>query len=113
MPIGRQLVLMGDAEQLRFLEIVGHELQSDRAVFRAESAWNAHAGNPGQAARNGVKVGQVHGHGIGRLLAKTESDTGGHRAGDHVALTKGLLEFIGDDAAYLLRLNIVGVVVAV
>ena len=113
MPVGCLLILVRDAKQLRFLEIVRHELQSNRAVLRAEAAGNAHSRDAGQAARNGVQIGQVHGHRIGRFLTKTECDTGGHRAGDHVALSESPLKFIGDDPAYLLRLDIVSVVIAV
>src|SRR5579859_8220034 len=72
MPIGRQLILVRDTKQLRFLEIVRHELQSDRAVLRAEAAGEAHSRDTGQTTWNGVEVRQVHGNRVGGFLAESE-----------------------------------------
>src|SRR5262245_20143049 len=46
MPVGGALIGVRDAEHLRFFEVVGHELQSDRPVLGAETARNAHARDP-------------------------------------------------------------------
>src|SRR5476649_2045592 len=60
-PVGRQLVLVGDVEQLGFAEVVADDLQSDRAirvlVALAEAARNRHAGQAGQAGRQREDIG--------------------------------------------------------
>src|SRR3982074_223883 len=64
-PIGDLLVLVGDAQQLRFGKVVADDLQSDRALGvllpLAEAARDRHAGQARQAGRQGVDVGQVGG----------------------------------------------------
>ncbi|OZB46500.1 MAG: hypothetical protein B7X42_08385 [Thiomonas sp. 14-66-4] len=70
------------------------------------------AGQAGEAGGQGVDVGQVIGQRIG-LLAQVPRHSGRHRAGDDVALAESLEEVFGDEPADLLRLQVIGVVVAV
>src|SRR5690348_12622365 len=52
MPLARLLVAMRDVQHLRFLEVVGDEMQSDRQSLGIEPAWDAHRGQSGEIRRD-------------------------------------------------------------
>src|SRR5471030_3366695 len=88
-PVGRQLVLVGDVEQLGFAEVVADDLQSDRAirvlVALAKAARDRHAGQAGQAGRQREDIGQVVRDRVVGLVAEVPRDGGRDRSHDDVA----------------------------
>src|SRR5471032_955433 len=120
-PVGRQLILVRDVQQLGFAEVVTDDLQSDRALgvllALAEAARDRHAGQAGQAGRQREDIGQVVGHRVVGLVAEVPRDGRRDRSHDDVAdrvrAVQHRLEILRDQAADFLRFQIVGVVVAV
>mmetsp|Transcript_68802 Transcript_68802/g.161867 ORF Transcript_68802/g.161867 Transcript_68802/m.161867 type:complete len:253 (-) Transcript_68802:230-988(-) len=104
---------MRGVQQLPFLEVVADQLQAHGHAAVTAADRHAHAGQAGQRAGQREDVGQIR---LGRVvlaLAVLPGNGRGHRAGDQVTLREGLLEVVGDHAAQLLGLQVVGVVVAV
>ena len=77
-----------------------------------DSAGHAHAGKTGQRRGHRVEIAQVGRHRIG-LGAEVVGRRRGDGAHDDVDLLEGRVELLRDQAAHLLRLDVVGVVVAV
>src|SRR5262249_27371797 len=92
MPIRRALISVRHAQHPGFLEIVGHQLQANRPVLRAETARNAHARYASKGARHRVKIGEIHGDRVVAFFAEPERDAGGHRACNRIAFPEGALE---------------------
>ena len=102
----------GDAEGRAFAEMAGENLHAHGKAGFGCAARYGDAADAGEAGGDGVDVGKVHGQRIVALLADFEGR--GRRGGryDGVDFGKGAQEFLGEDAADLLRLEVVGVVVA-
>ncbi len=100
-------------QQRAFGEVVADQLQPDRHVGGAEAGRDAHPGQAGEARRQREDVGEVVGDRIVALRAERPRDRRRDRTGDDVAGAKARLEVVGDHAPELLRLQVVGVVVAV
>ena len=116
MPVRRFLVLMGDIQKARFIEIIAGQLQPDRTsgvIALPESAWNGHAGQAGEIGRQCENISQVVGYRIIRLVAEVPGDGRRNGAHDDIASGKGVFVVFGDQAADFLGLNVVGVIVAV
>ena len=71
-----------------------------------------HAGDAGEVGRDGGDVVEVHGHRVVELVAELERRGRCGRADQHVDLLEGRREVVRDEPAHLLRLAVVGVVVA-
>src|SRR5205085_11030770 len=111
MPVGRLLVAMRDAEEFGLAEVVAGELQPDRQAAAIEAAWDGKRRQPGERRRDSEDVVQIHLH---RVVALRADGKGGRRRGrtdDHVALCESVGEIVRDEAAYFLRLQVIGVVV--
>ncbi len=113
---GRALVGVGVAQQRAFGEQRGGELQAHRhrpraAVGHDRAARHRERRQPGQRAGDRVVVHQVHRDRIA-LGVEAERRRGGGRRRDDVAALERAREVLGDPRARLLRLDVVGVVVA-
>src|SRR5688572_5096264 len=71
-PVGRELVLVRDAQHPRLGEIVADDLQPHRQPLLAEAAGNRQPRQSREVGGNSVDVVQVHLHRVGRLLAQLE-----------------------------------------
>ena len=65
-----------------------------------------------QVGRQGKHILQVHGQRVIAMLADAKGGAGSHRRGDHVHLLEGALEIGLDQGAHLLRLAVIGIVIA-
>src|SRR5436190_7821409 len=113
MPVGRLLVAMGDAEELRFGKVIAGELQADRQAGVVEPTGHGKRRQSGERRRDGEDVIEVHLHRIIAFRADGERGGGGGGPEDDIALRERLHEIARDQAADLLRLEVIGVVVAV
>src|SRR5919205_105232 len=114
-PLGqwvRLLVGVREAEDVRLAPVAAHELEADGQPLGREAAGDAHAGDAREVGHAGVDVREVHRERVVRLLAEAEG--GRRRRGrEHgVAGVEGPEEVALDERAHLLRLEVVGVVVA-
>ena len=90
-----------------------HDLQPDRqAVLGREPARHRDRRVAGQIGRDRAQVGQVHGHRVVGPLPDRERGRRGGRRDQHVDLLERRVEVPADQRAHLLRLAVVGVVVA-
>ncbi|MPM22387.1 hypothetical protein SDC9_68839 [bioreactor metagenome] len=112
MEVRRLLQLVRRVEQLRFAKVIADELQAHGHATFAKTGGHAHAGQTGQRGGQGVDVGQIVGERVA-LAAELPGHGGRGGAGDDVAFLERGLEVVGDHAADFLRLQVVGVVVAV
>src|SRR5690606_16137518 len=116
MPVSVLLEAIGNGEQPAFVEIIADQLHADgqRLAGTAEAARDGHGGQAGQTDTQCVDIRQP---GCGWIVAIFADAFGGmwcHRTQDDVArLGQRCAEVIGNHAAYTLRLQIVGVVIAV
>src|SRR5512134_2188758 len=88
------------------------QLQADWQAAVVKATRHTDAAHACQVDRDREHVHQVHFERVVRLLADAEGRAGGYRAGDDVHLLKGSLKVLLDQRAHLLRLEIIGVVVA-
>ena len=112
MPVSRLLVAMRQIQQPGLGKVVADQLQADRQAVN-DTAGNRHAGQASQVDGDGVDVGQVHLHRIRSLFAQLECGRRRRRAHDDVAFLERLDEIIGDQPPDALRLQVIGVVIAV
>src|SRR3954466_3489774 len=112
MPVGPLLVAMGDAEELRFGKVIARELQADRQAGIVEPTGHGKRRQSRQRRRDGEDVIEVHLHRIIAFRADGERGGGGGGPEDDIALRERLHEISRDQAADLLRLEVIGVVVA-
>ncbi len=113
MPIAHQLQLVCHLQQPGFAQVVADQLQAHGHGCGTKTGGQAQARQTGQRGRQGVDVGQIGGKRIGGFGTDGPGHAGGHRAGDEVAVGKGGLKILRDQAPDLLRLEVVGIVVAV
>jgi len=73
---------------------------------------NADGGNGCQVHRNGEDVGEIHINRVLELFAELKGGRGGGGGEDYVYLLEGVDKILVEQSLYLLRLQIVGVVVA-
>ena len=95
-----------------FVEVFAHDLDADRKAISGGAAGDADAADSGERGGDGVDIREVHGHGIVGFFTDFEGWRGSHGADDDIHLGKGFKEVAGDEGANLLRLLVVGVVVA-
>src|SRR3954468_17552185 len=96
--------------------MVAHELQADGQAFRVEAARNRQSRQPGERRRDGEDVVEIHLHRVRASSRFFSYGEGGGRRGrseDYVAALKGGGEITRDQTPDLLRLNVIGVVIAV
>src|SRR5690606_35785647 len=110
-PVRELRVGVRGAEEQRLLEGTSGEVQADREAVR-EARRDADRRVPGDVRGDGVEVVQVHRVGVVELFAQPEGGAGGRGTEDHVVVGQGRLELPADEGAHLLRLQVVGVVVA-
>ena len=102
---------MGDAQDRRLVERLADDLQAHwQAIDHARR--DADAGQTGQARRNREQVIQVHGQRILGLGAERERDCRAGRPDHGIVLVEDRVEVLLDQRADLLRLHVVGIVVA-
>ena len=104
---------MRDVEHPRFAEVVPDDVQTHRKIVLPEPARDRHRGQPGEVGGDRIDVVQVHLHRVRGLGADFEGDRGRGRPHDEVALLERRHEVVCDQPTDLLRLEVVGVVVAV
>ena len=90
----------------------GHQLDADRQVVVPETGRKAHRRSAVEARRQGREVGLVHRDRVVGSLADREGDGRRRRRDQDVDLRVRRLEVAPDQRAHLLRLSVVGVVVA-
>ncbi len=101
-----------DLEHRRLVQRLADDLQAQRQAVGVEPGRHRNARQAGQVRRHREDVVQVHRHRVDLLVAERE---GGRRRGrrqDGVDLAPDLVEVLGDAAADLQRLDVVGVVEA-
>ena len=106
------LELVRALQQLGFLQIIAYELQT-YGQTASQTCRQAHAGQASQRSGQGKNIGQIIGHGVLVLLAQFPRCAGRNRGGNHIANLEGILEVLRNQAADLLRLDIVGIVITV
>ena len=90
-----------------------HDLQAGRqAGVAGEASGHGHAAHARQVQRQGEQVEHVHCQRVVGLLAELEGSGRRHGCDDRVDLLVGLGEVPGNQVAYALSLQVVGVVVA-
>ncbi len=97
--------------------VVGHRgsehLEADRqVVLRGEPGRHREPRDAGQVGRDGGDVVEVHRQRVVELLPQPERGRRRGRGDEHVGPLEGTLEVAADQRAHLLRLPVVGVVVA-
>ena len=101
----------GDGEQVRFLERLANPLQTDGEPASL-AARHAHAREAREVQAHGVDVAEVNCHRVGLVHAALERESRHRGACNHVAAFESLVEVVGDEAAHLLCLHVVGIVEA-
>src|SRR5678815_311881 len=100
---------MGDIQQATFLEVGRKQLHANRQAVD-EAGGHGQAGDAGQVGGDGVDVFQVFGDRVVVLRADLPGQVRRGWAEDHVDLVEGGDKVVLDQAADLLRLQVVGVV---
>src|SRR5256714_13227400 len=108
----RTLVCVGEAQNGRLAPVAAHELEADGQSRRREAAGDAYAGHAREVRHACVDVRQIHRERVVGLLAEAERGRRRGRRQDGVTLLKGFEEVALYERASLLRLEVVGVVVA-
>ena len=113
MPRRRLLVGVGDAQQAGLVERPAGQLQADRQAIRREPARHADRRQAGQVGADREHVGQIHLQRIVGALAEPERRrrTRRHRDRVHVGGERDVV-VAADQRPHLLRLQVVGLVVA-
>src|SRR5690606_8251322 len=111
MPVGGLLVLMGHVQQARFAEIGTEQLHAYRQII-GKARRQGDPRYPGEVGGNGVDIGQIQADRIIDLLADAERRNRRSRAENDIHLLEGGEEIVLDQAADLLCLQVVGIVVA-
>ena len=108
------LVLVRDVEHASFREIVAHDLQAYRPAFVAESAGDGHAGKAGEVAPEWYRCRTGTSAPDRAVLAPRSNATLGEVGPTmRSQCSKACGKVLRDQAAHLLCLEIVGIVVAV
>ena len=94
------------------MQMRGQDLHAHRQPGAGESAWYSHAADAGQAGRDGLNVCEVHGQRVARLFAQLECRRGRSGRDDGVYIGEGSQKLFSKEAAHLLRLAVVRVVIA-
>ncbi len=102
----------GYAESGSLIQMRGENLHADGKAGRGCAAGYSDAANAGETGGNSVDVGKIHGEGVACLLAELEGGRGRGGGDDSVDLSEGAEELLGEQAADLLGLAVVGVVIA-
>src|SRR5918998_6355286 len=101
----------GCPQEHRLREVVAHELDADGETLR-ESTRDAYGRDAGEVRGDGADVAGVHGEGVVHLLPDLERHRGCRRREQHVVAGEGRAEVLDYPGTNLLRLGVVGVVVA-
>ena len=99
-------------ERCAFIQMAGEHLHTYRQPRLCSSARHRNTANPRQAGCHRVDIGQVHSQRIACLFAQFEGRRRRGRRHNRIHLGKGAQIFLGQQPPHLLRLQIVGVVVA-
>ena len=113
MPVGRLLEPVRDVQHRRLGEIVALDLQPDRQAVAVEAAGDRHGRRAREVRGHREDVVQVHRDRIVGLGADRKRRRRRGRTHDHVAASVRAAKVVGDQAAHLLRLQVIRVVVAV
>src|SRR5687767_8378556 len=111
-PPGGVLDHLAGAEQSLLVERLGDELQPERRALPGQPRRHRNARQPGHIDRHREDVLQVHRDRVARLLAERKGWRRRRWRQHDVDLAPGLVEVALDERAHLLRLEVVGVVVA-
>src|SRR5690606_37472829 len=98
-------------QQLRFAEVAAQQLHADRQAT-GEAGGQGDTGNACQIGGGGVDVGQVQVHRIIDIFAHRKGWRRGGGTDDHVHSVEFRHEIILDHPTDLLRLQVVGIVIA-
>src|SRR5690606_38088518 len=109
MPVGGLLVLMGHVQQARLADIGAQQPYARRQV-RDKARRQGDARYPGEVGCDGVDVGQIQADRVIDLLADAERGNRRSRAENAIHLLEGGEEIVLDQAADILRLQVVGIV---
>ncbi len=107
----RGLERMADLEEAVLGELRAEDLQADGEPVR-QAARNREPRQPGHVRRDREHVREVHGQRVLGLLPEAERHRRRRRAEEHVEVLEGGGELVLDHRPHLLRLAVVGVVVA-
>jgi hypothetical protein len=111
--VARGLVGRADPVHPGLAQRRGHDLQPGRqTVLLGEPARHGHRGDAGEVRRDRREVVEVHGQRVVHLVPDRERGGGRRGRDQHVRLLERRGEVAGDQRADLLRLPVVGVVVA-
>ena len=111
MPVGFTLIEVGKIEQRSLAEVRTDQLQADRQAGR-EAAGDRKARQSREVDCDRIDVVQVHLHRIIDFLAQPEGRRRCRRSGNDVHFGETAPEIISDQLPRLLRLEVVGIVVA-
>ncbi len=111
MPVGLPLPGVRGREQPLLREMRSDDLQADRQSVD-QTAGHRHRRQAGQIRADGIDVVQVHRDRIVGLRADRECGRRRRRSHQHVDFAECALEVGIDEAPHLLRLQVVGVVIA-
>src|SRR5262249_1366279 len=92
MPLSRLLVSMRGGKQTPLFERRPHQLKPERHCVAREPARHGKSANTGEVHRDRENIAQVHGQWIIGFFANLECRRWRRRAGDDIALLKGLLK---------------------
>src|SRR5215218_9385298 len=101
----------GCPQEHRLGEVVAHELDADGEPSR-EASWDAYGRDAGEVSGDGAYIAGVHGEGVIHLLPDPERHRGCCRREQDVVAGEGCAEVLDYPRPNLLRLGVVGVVVA-
>ena len=111
MPISRLLIGVGDFKEGFFAEGLADNLHTYRqAIGKAGRYRNRRYA--GDVYRQGTDITQIHLQRVIRLLPDFEWGGGGGGGYQGVIFLKGLVKLLPDDGAYLLGLDVIGIIVA-
>ena len=112
MPCRRLFVGESRAQDGLLGEGSGDQLQADGQPCPVEAARQRQPTDACQIERQGEYVRQVHAQRVAGLLADAEGGCRAGGAGDDIDLSQRQVEILLDQRAHLLRLEIVGIIVA-
>src|SRR5213596_2815437 len=110
MPVSLLLKRVRRVQQPSLTEMGAHDLQSNRQSTY-EPTRNRHRRQAREVRSAGVDVVQVHGDGIGWLVSDWKRRCRRRRPHQNIDLSGSALEISRNQLPYLLRLQVIGIVV--
>src|SRR5262247_2460819 len=110
----RRLLLegIGHAQDSFLIEWLADDLQTDRQPRRVKPARNGDPRDAGEVDGNGKDVGEIHLQGIVDLFPNLEGRCRRNWSDEHIDTSESLLKIPPDQRPDLLRLSIIGLIVA-